>query len=77
MMMSFDNLMAAFGPITIVFVVALVLIWAILLFLLPFFVYGAWQRAKECSLKLDQLVQLARAQAAIDAADIPDLDEDY
>jgi hypothetical protein len=46
----------------ILFVIGLfMIVWAILLFLLPFFVYGAWQRAKECSQKLDALVAIQRA----------------
>lgn len=34
------------------------LIWCVLLFLLPFFVFGAWRRAKEVSEKMDTLIHI-------------------
>jgi hypothetical protein len=56
-----DQLSNMFGgamfPVALVLTV-LFIVWGILLFLLPFFVYGASQRAKECSEKLDKLIAL-------------------
>jgi hypothetical protein len=33
-------------------------IWSVLLFMLPFFVFGAWRRAKEVSEKMDTLIRI-------------------
>ena len=43
---------------------AVALVWGIMMFLLPFFVWGAWQRARECSERLDTLINAARAESA-------------
>lgn len=57
--MNLDQLFTtgALAPFAVV-IFALAVAWSILLFLLPFFVYGAWYRAKQCSEKLDTLISL-------------------
>ena len=37
---------------------AFIVVWSVFLMLLPFFVYGAWRRAKEVSEKMDSLIRL-------------------
>lgn len=36
------------------------IVYAVLAFLAPFYLYGAWKRAKECSEKLSTLIELTR-----------------
>ena len=60
---ALDAVSNALGPLAVV-VAIFVVVWWILLFLLPFFVYGAWQRAKECSRKLDRLIEIQQAAHA-------------
>jgi hypothetical protein len=42
-----DQITQTFGPIVGVVIILFGLVWSILLFLLPFFVYGANKRARE------------------------------
>ncbi|MEM7077338.1 MAG: hypothetical protein AAF513_01805 [Pseudomonadota bacterium] len=45
-----------------ILILIVVAIWTILMILAPFFWYGAWARAKECSHKLDTLIRLKQAE---------------
>jgi len=50
-------------PITALLLLAAALfgiVYAVLAFLAPFYLYGAWKRAKECSEKLSTLIELTR-----------------
>jgi hypothetical protein len=56
-METFGELIAGpFGAAIAIFL----FIWAVLIFLLPFFVYGANKRARECSEKLTDIIAILR-----------------
>jgi hypothetical protein len=85
---SFSRFLDSMGPIVLIFVVGFAIVWGILLFLLPFFVFGAWRRTVQCNEQLDTTIALHRAtnaqlallvtiaerQSAIDASEVPVLD---
>ena len=56
-----EGFVATFGIFGVIFG----FVWTILLFLLPFFVYGAWQRAKEISIKMDRVLVVLEKQSPI------------
>ena len=37
-------------------ILVILIIWAIMTFLMPFFVFGAWRQAKQVSEKMDKVV---------------------
>lgn len=44
-------------------ILAFLFVWAVLMFLMPFFVYGASRRAKQISQKMDELIEIQRGSA--------------
>ncbi|MCZ6642647.1 MAG: hypothetical protein O7F71_13795 [Gammaproteobacteria bacterium] len=54
-MNEIQQYLATSGVVGIVIVVILV-IWAVMTFLMPFFVFGAWRRAKQVSEKMNKIV---------------------
>ncbi len=41
-------------------ILVVLIIWAIMTFLMPFFVFGAWRRAKQVSRNADEVVAVLR-----------------
>jgi len=55
---ALENLGEALPSGVVIIVSIFLLVWCVLLFLLPFFVFGAWRRAKEVSEKMDTLIRV-------------------
>lgn len=57
MMMFIDSL----SPAVALIIMILLIVWWVIFLALPFYVYGSWYRARECSRKLDRTNELLEA----------------
>lgn len=54
----------------LVFFALIGFVWMVLLFCIPFFVYGVWVRAKEISGKMDTVIELLKKPVKPEAREI-------
>lgn len=53
-----EMFLQSLSPAVLIIIAIVFIAWWILFLALPFYVYGAWYRARECSRKLDRTNEL-------------------